>query len=97
MESGGNLMPLPQVARKVNLSPSHLSRLFKKQVQASPVQYRNAFRMQRAKAMLEGSFLSVKQVMAACGFNDRSYFSREFKKRYGLAPSLYRKATESRD
>jgi transcriptional regulator GlxA family with amidase domain len=91
MEAGADRMQLPEIARKVNLSPSHFSRLFKSEVRVTPVRYRNSLRLERACHMLETSFMSVKQVMAACGFNDRSYFSREFKKRFGVAPSTYRK------
>jgi AraC family L-rhamnose operon regulatory protein RhaS len=84
-------MRVSQLAHEVNLSGSHLSRLFREYTQMTPVRYRNRLRLEKAEGLLLNSFLSVKQIMAACGYNDRSYFSREFKKRYGVAPSLYRK------
>jgi transcriptional regulator GlxA family with amidase domain len=87
----GNMMRLPELAHEVNLSGSHLSRLFRENTHSSPIQYRNLLRLQKAEQLLKKSFLSVKQIMAACGYNDRSYFSREFKKQFGLAPSVYRK------
>lgn len=93
--TGDDQMHLPEIARKVNLSASHFSRLFKSQVRVTPVRYRNSLRLERARGLLEGSFMSVKQVMAACGYNDRSYFSREFKKQFGVAPSMYRKRNRS--
>jgi AraC family transcriptional regulator of arabinose operon len=78
------------IAASVNLSVSRLSHLFKTETGVSPAKYLKHARMERAKQLLETSFLSVKQVMASVGINDSSHFVRSFKNSYGLTPTEYR-------
>lgn len=83
-------MSLDELARSLNLSASRLRHLFKDETGLSPVQYLKAQRMERAKELLETTFLSVKEVMLQVGVKDKSHFIRGFKKVYGLSPSQYR-------
>ena len=46
-------------------------------------------RFRRAAHLLEEGQLSVYEVAYSVGFNDSKYFSREFKKQFGLTPSEY--------
>ena len=46
--------------------------------------------MERAKNLLESSFLSVKEIAFQVGLNDESHFVRDFKSTYGYSPALYR-------
>jgi len=46
-------------------------------------------RLKRAMQLLEKSDLSVKEIMYGTGFNTSSYFSKCFKKQYGVLPSQY--------
>jgi hypothetical protein len=48
--------------------------------------------MERAKNLLESSFLSVKEIAYRVGMNDESHFVRDFKATYGSSPSCYRTA-----
>ena len=52
--------------------------------------------MQRAKELLETTFLSVKEIRNNIGVNDHSHFIREFKKSYGMTPAQYRTSVASR-
>lgn len=47
-------------------------------------------RMERAKDLLESSFLSVKEIGYRVGLNDESHFVRDFKSVYGSSPACYR-------
>ena len=81
---------LSEMAQVVNLSPSRLRYLFKKETGVAPGHYLRAFRLEQAKELLETTFLSVKEIIRSIGVNDQSHFIREFKKSYGLTPAQYR-------
>jgi hypothetical protein len=55
-----------------------------------PIRYLRLLRMERAKELLESSFLSVKEIAYQVGLNDESHFVRDFKATYGFSPALYR-------
>jgi AraC family transcriptional regulator, arabinose operon regulatory protein len=80
------------LARAVNLSPSRFRHIFKAEVGTSPRRYLHTLRLEYARELLETSLLSVKQIVACIGINDRSHFDREFKRAYGLSPIRYRAA-----
>jgi len=79
-----------RLAESVNLSPSRLHQLFKRETGMPPARYLRLLRMQGARELLETTHLSVKQVMARVGVTDESHFVRDFKKTYGLTPARYR-------
>lgn len=86
----GEEITLESLARGVNLSTSHFTRLFRHHTGMAPAQYRRTARLEKARMLLETTFLSVKQVMAAAGFNDPSHFSRNFRRAYGASPRSWR-------
>lgn len=81
---------LSELASSVNLSLSRLHHLFKAETGTTPAQYLRSLRMEKAKELLEFTFMSVKQIMVSIGVRDRSHFEREFKKIYGLTPAQHR-------
>jgi transcriptional regulator GlxA family with amidase domain len=83
-------LPIGEIARAVNLSPAHLTRLFRRELGRSPARVCRDMRLAHARRLLQSSFLTVKQVMAACGWNDPSHFCREFKRQYGYSPTALR-------
>ncbi len=83
-------LSLERAAAEVRMSPPYLSRAFKKSVGMSFVDYVHATRVQRARALLRDSEMSVKEIAAAVGFADSNYFSRVFKQQTGVTPSAYR-------
>ncbi len=83
-------LSLDEIARVAQLSPGHLRRLFKRETSVSPVQYLSRLRIQRAKELLKGSPLSVKEIAAAIGMGDVSHFVRNFKKASGTTPTAHR-------
>ena len=82
---------LEEVARAVNLSTPRLRYLFKAETGMTPAQHLKSIRMEKAKGLLEGTFLNVKQIMLQVGFNDESHFVRDFHEKYGLPPTEYRR------
>lgn len=82
---------LGEIARAVNLSQPRLRALFRAETDMTPAQYLKSLRMQKAKKLLDETFLNVKQVMFQVGVKDRSHFARDFRKLYGLSPTDYRR------
>lgn len=82
---------IEKLANSVNLSASHLLKLFKTEVGVSPVQYLRLLRLEKARELLEETFLQVSQIGFEVGMPDQSHFTRDFKDQYGLTPSAYRK------
>ena len=81
---------MTEVASAVGLSRSRLYSVFTRSVGMAPLQYLKALRAQRSAALLESTFLSIKQVAAEVGYADDSHFMRDFRRAYGLRPSEYR-------
>lgn len=81
---------LQEVAHSVNLSASRLQHLFKAETNMTPAQYLKSLRMQRAKQLIDSTFLNTKEIMQRVGMKDESHFVREFKRTYGLPPGSYK-------
>lgn len=81
------------LASLCGISTVHLRNTFTKKFAVSPVKYINALRMTRAKELLGSQFYTVSEVCFLSGYNDESYFSREFKKQFNMTPGEYAKAS----
>ncbi len=79
-----------EVAQTVGCSPNYLSGVFRRDYGITLKKYINNMRFDYAKAMLENSRFNVSEVAGSCGFNDVSYFSRQFRIRFGHYPSQRR-------
>jgi AraC-like DNA-binding protein len=89
-------LSLRHFAQAVNLSGWRLCHVFKSEVGMPPIKYLRLLRMERAKHLLETSFLSVKEIAYNVGLNDESHFVRDFKASYGLSPACYRAGFKSK-
>ena len=76
------------IAHDMGYHRTHFCKIFKQITGLSPYQYLTQVRMKQATRLLK-QFLTVQQVAAAVGYNDALYFSKQFKRFYGVAPSLY--------
>jgi len=78
-------------ARKLSVSLNHFNRLFRKYHKTSPRHCVIQSRMQKAADLLLDTNASIAEIAMETGIGNEFYFSRLFKKRFGLAPSDYRK------
>ena len=79
------------MAREMGWAPDHFSRIFQQVLGQRPQYYVLTTRINRARQLLNETRLSVSEIAHAMGFRDGFYFSRQFRKRCGVAPSAYRK------
>lgn len=77
------------VAHHYDISPNHLSRLFKTNGYMKFCDYVNYVRINRAKFLLQKYDLSLHQIATRCGYNDVVYFCRIFKKITKKTPKQY--------
>lgn len=83
-------LALEAVAAEVSLSPTYLSRKFKKVTGKTFSDYVNFIRLRQAIQRLLTTDDSITDIALACGFNSSNYFKDCFKKNYGVSPRTYR-------
>lgn len=89
-ENPGGAVSLAELAERLNLSPHRLSHLFRREMAMSLSQYLKQVRIEKAKELLESTFLSIKEIRLKIGVNDKSRFAKDFKQAYGVTPTHYR-------
>lgn len=75
------------IASKIYINENHLSRQFKAQTGYQLVKYIRNQRLKKARELIIGGNSNIHSVSDEVGFSDPYYFSKCFKKKYGLAPS----------
>ncbi len=78
------------LARQVNLSPFHFSRLFKKETGYAPYEYVIKTRIDQAKNRLKQTRLTVKEIAYAVGFNSEANFVKTFHNAVAMTPQVFR-------
>lgn len=86
-----NNLSVNQIANVFYISPTYLSRLFKKETGISVIEYINKLRIKHATFLLRDTYLSIQDIGRVIGINDINYFSRLFKKYMNETPTQYRK------
>lgn len=74
----------------LNTSRASLFRLFKKNLNMTPIQYLDQKRIKRSKQLLRETNFSLSMIARQSGFNSEKYFMRKFKQQTGLTPSEFR-------
>ena len=88
-------MSIDDIAKMCFVTPAYFRRLFHEYSGMSPSEYRTSRRIERARALMEHTDISVEAVADAVGYSDPSYFCRVFKKMTGISPSEYKKSIEN--
>ncbi len=82
---------IEEMAGIVELSAPHLQKLFKANLGISPMAYLRELRLEKACEFLENSFHRLKQIGIEIGMPDHSHFTRDFKSKFGVTPTEYRR------
>ncbi len=77
------------ISEALNFNASYLGTVFKNVYQISILQYITQIRMDHATKLLQTHSYLVSEVADLVGFSDVYYFSKRFKKIYGLSPKEY--------
>ena len=83
-------LSLKTQAKLLNVNPSYLSSLFKKETGVTLTDYVNKKRVERAKQLLKAGNTQIQTVAQNCGILDVNYFTKIFKKYEGITPKEYR-------
>lgn len=81
---------LSEAARFFNYNEAHLSRMIRSYTGSGFLQILKTIKLQHAAHLLEGSVMPVSEVITDSGYEDKTYFYREFKKKFGTTPAQYR-------
>ncbi len=84
-------LSLEALARRVNTSPRHFTRIFRAATGLTPGRYVEQVRLETARRRLEETELSVEMVAAACGFGSAGNFRRVFTRTMDVSPLEYRR------
>lgn len=84
-------LPLQLVAANVFLNPQYFSRIFKKEVGVSYIDYLNKLKIEYACKLLETTDYPAYRISGECGFADPSYFNRVFVQQMNMTPKAYRR------
>ncbi len=83
-------LSLMDAAAHVNISPAYFSQLFHQETGESFIDFLTSARMKKARYLLNSTASRSSEIAIACGYNDPNYFSKVFKKLFGVSPREYR-------
>ncbi len=79
-------LTLEDMSLEAGCSKATLTRLFKKYLNMTPVQFLISQRINYAKNLLQNKSIPIKEVAALCGYQNQLYFSNDFRKHTGCSP-----------
>ena len=79
------------IAPMLYMSQRHLGRLFKKEMNITPIAYLMKLRLEHAAELLHERDYSVRELAESSGFDNEAYFMRCFKKNFGMTIKEYRR------
>ena len=85
---------LETIASHFFVNPQHLSTVFSQESGVTLTSYINVCRMKKARQFLLEDSPSIQNVASLCGFSDSGYFSKCFRKYYGISPKNFVSLTE---
>lgn len=79
---------LYRIAHNMYLSPVYISKIFKEETGESPINHLIRIRLTKANELLSSGNIPIKTVARNVGYEDAYYFSKLYKKYYGIPPSV---------
>lgn len=91
---------IEEYAEEHHMSTQWFIKRFKQYTKMTPKEYIVSVRMAHAQTLLEQTLYTISEIASIVGYDNPLYFSRVFKKQFGLPPNRYRaefSAREKRD
>lgn len=89
-------LSLKSLAQLLNINPSYLSTLFKRETGSTLTEYVNRKRVDHAILLLNTTDMQIQNIALYCGIPDVNYFTKTFKKIVGKTPKEYRQMVTAR-
>ena len=83
-------LSLQDIANSGNVCRSRCCQIFKQYVRKSPIEFLNAYRIEKSTELLRISNLPIIEIAYTCGFQSPSYFSEMFLRTKGCTPKQFR-------
>ncbi len=82
-------LTIDEISKAFNITPEYFRKLFNSEHGISPKRYMMELRITKAKELLSTGEFTVSNICTLCGYEDTSYFCREFKRITGQTPTEY--------
>lgn len=86
-------LTVKDTARSLAVNANYLSSLFHTDLGITFIDFVNRERSNQAAALLKHTSLQIQQIASLVGYNNTSYFARQFKRVFGQTPQSYRAHT----
>jgi AraC family L-rhamnose operon regulatory protein RhaS len=83
-------LTLETVVKSASSNHSTLNKMFKAELNMTPIEYLWYYRLSVAKRFLEFTDLPIKEIALRCGFKTTQHFSRKFEETFDCNPSTFR-------
>jgi transcriptional regulator GlxA family with amidase domain len=93
----GDDLSVPALARQINLSERHFTRVFKAELGITAADHVETMRLEAACRLLETTGSSIEQIARTCGFGTPETMNRTFRRRLNTTPGEHREHFRSPD
>ncbi len=91
----GEELSVDILAEQVYLTPGYLSTIFRKETGQNLSKFIKAYRMEKAREMLENTREKIVTISEKVGYPNTSYFCQNFREYFGISPQKYRDKGEA--
>ena len=84
-------LTVKDTAKALTINANYLSTLFHKEMGMTFIDFVNKERTTQAAALLKHTTLQIQQIASIVGYNNTSYFAKQFVRFQGISPSQYRR------
>ena len=86
-----NKVSLEDIATVGGMGKTNCTKLFRRYLNKSPIEYLIEYRLQKGVELLVSSNLNITEICFETGFTSSSYFAEQFREKMGCTPKEYRR------